>query len=139
MDRLSRGDIEAILDRWLDAWDRYDLSGVIEPFAEKIVFEHWDGKRIKGKKQLLLAWRKWFDDNGGFKFVKEEIFIDETAQKALFRWTYRGPAFSDRYRGGEEVRKGIDILVFKSGRIVEKSSYSKTMIEIDGKTLKSER
>ena len=117
----------------MKAWDAHDLDGVVEPFDEDVVFEHWTGAVIGGKKELVAAWRRWFDEQSGFLFVKEDIFIDETGQKALFRWTYEGPAFGRKHKGKKEVRRGVDLLYFRDGKIVEKLVYSKTSIEIDGK------
>ncbi|MBN2184893.1 MAG: nuclear transport factor 2 family protein [Candidatus Krumholzibacteriota bacterium] len=133
MKSLSREDIKVIMEKWLKAWDEHDLDGVVEPFAEEIVFEHWTGSTVRGKKELIAAWRTWFDGHGGFRFIKEDIFIDETDQKVLFRWIYEGPTFGRRHQGKKEVRRGVDILYFREGKIIEKSAYSKTTIEIDGK------
>ena len=133
MDVLSRRDIKEILEKWLKAWDEHDLDGVVEPFDEDVVFEHWTGAVIRGKNELIAAWRRWFDEQGGFRFIKEDIFIDETDQKALFRWIYEGPAFGRKHEGRKEVRRGVDLLYFRDGKIIEKSVYSKTGIEIDGK------
>ncbi len=133
MNRLSRDKISGIMERWLEAWDKYDLDGVVEPFDEQIVFEHWTGSVVRGKTGLIEEWEPWFRDNGGFRFIKEDIFIDEAGQKVLFRWRYEGPAFGRKNRGRSEVRRGVDLLYFRDGKIIEKSVYSKTTIESDGK------
>jgi hypothetical protein len=67
--------------------------------------------------------------------MTEETFVDPVEQKALYRWQLEWPSFEEKYRGQPEKRRGIDVLHFSSGKIVRKLTYSKTAIEVAGKTV----
>ena len=130
---LSREEIKNALNQWNQAWDKHDLNGVMQLFHDEVLFENWAGGRVKGKEALRQAWAPWFENHGGFRFTEEETFIDETAQKALFRWQLDWPSFEKGYEGRPERRRGVDVLHFRDGKIIQKLTYSKTTIEIDEK------
>ncbi|MCP4023509.1 MAG: hypothetical protein GY729_16810, partial [Desulfobacteraceae bacterium] len=60
-------------------------------------------------------------------------FFDDDQQKALYRWTLEWPSFEPGFQGQAEIRKGVDVIHFKDGKIFKKLSFSKTRLEIDGK------
>lgn len=121
------------MNQWNHAWDKHDLNGVMELFDDEVQFENWTGGKVKGKEALRQAWAPWFENHGGFRFTEEETFIDEAEQKALFRWQLQWPSFEKGYKGRPERRRGIDVLHFRDGKIIQKLTYSKTTVEIDGK------
>jgi ketosteroid isomerase-like protein len=129
---LSREEIEKALKEWNLAWDSHDLDGVMDLFHQDVTFENWTGAKVKGKKALRKAWQAWFENHGNFRFVEEETFIDEKEQKVLYRWTLEWPSFEKGYEGKAEKRKGVDAIHFKDGKIINKLTYSKTTIEIEG-------
>ncbi len=130
---LSREEIREALNQWNHAWDKHDLNGVMELFDDEVLFENWTGGKVKGKEALHQAWAPWFENHGGFRFTEEETFIDEAEQKALFRWQLQWPSFEKGYKGRPERRRGVDVLHFRDGKIIQKLTYSKTTVEIDGK------
>ncbi|NVL93006.1 MAG: nuclear transport factor 2 family protein [Desulfobacterales bacterium] len=130
---LSRDEIREALNQWNHAWDKHDLNGVMELFDDEVLFENWTGGKVKGKESLRQAWAPWFENHGGFRFTEEETFIDEAEQKALFRWQLQWPSFEKGYEGRPERRRGVDVLHFRDGKIIQKLTYSKTALEIDGK------
>lgn len=130
---LSREEIRKALNQWNHAWDKHDLNGVMELFDDEVQFENWTGGKVKGKEALRQAWAPWFENHGGFRFTEEETFIDEAEQKALFRWQLQWPSFEKGYKGRPERRRGVDVLHFRDGKIIQKLTYSKTTVEIDGK------
>ena len=131
--KLTKQEIENALRKWNAAWDHYDLDGVMALFHDEVTFENWTGGTARGKAALRRAWSPWFADNGGFRFIEEETFIDEENQKALYRWQLEWPSFEKGQEGRPEKRRGVDVLHFKDGKIINKLTYSKTTIEIDGK------
>jgi ketosteroid isomerase-like protein len=133
---LSREAIRAAMIEWEAAWNHHDLDSVMERFHEDVFFEHWHGAKVSGKAALRQAWAPWFEKHGGFRFTTEDLFIDETEQKVLYRWTFEWPSFEKGFVGKPEKRRGVDILHFKDGKIIEKLTYSKTTIEIDGRRLR---
>ena len=133
---LTRAQIKKLLDRWNQAWDAHDLDGVMEPFHEDVLFDNWTGGSAKGKDALRGAWKPWFDNHGGFRFTEEETFIDEDSQKILYRWILDWPSTEPGYAGKQERRRGVDVIHFKDGKIIQKLTYSKTTLEIDGKRVR---
>ena len=129
---LSRDEIETALKKWNVAWDNHDLDGVMALFHEDVTFENWTGAKAQGKEALRKAWNSWFANHGDFQFVEEETFIDEKEQKVLYRWTLEWPSFEKGYEGKPEKRRGVDVIHFKDDKIINKLTYSKTTIEIDG-------
>ncbi len=127
---LSKEEILDLFKEWLAAWDEYNLEGVMKLIHDDIVFENWTGAVIKGKKNLKLAWTSWFLNHGNFKFIEEDIFIDEQEQKVLFRWQLQWSSLEKNYTGQNEIRRGVDVLHFLDGKIYKKLTYSKTSILI---------
>ena len=129
--RLSRHEIRTTITEWLGGWNEHDLDRVMDLFHDEIIFENWTGARVKGKRALCRAWTPWFANRGGFRFIEEETFIDEAAQRALLRWRLEWPSTTSGYEGRLERREGVDVLHFCDGKIIQKLTFSKTVIEID--------
>ena len=130
--KLTRKEIETALLSWNTAWDNHDLEGVMALFHDNITFDNWTGGIAQGKAALEKAWAPWFANHGGFRFIEEETFIDEKEQKVLYRWLLEWPSFEKGQAGKPEKRRGVDVIHFKDGKIINKLTYSKTTIEIDG-------
>jgi ketosteroid isomerase-like protein len=133
---VSREQIQKALARWQRAWNEHDLDGVMELFHDEVLFVNWTGGKAKGKDNLRRAWAPWFANHGGFRFAEEETFVDEAAQKVLYRWHLAWPSIEKGYEGKLEKRQGVDVLHFRDGKIIEKLTYSKTTVEIDGKRIR---
>jgi len=129
---LSRKELANLLQQWEGAWNRHDLEGVIALFHEDVLFDNWSGARVQGKERLRRAWMAWFADHGDFRFAEEETFIDEETQKVLYRWRLEWASPAPQYRGQREVRRGVDILHFADGKIIQKLAYCKTTVTIAG-------
>ncbi len=130
--KLTRNEIRDALIKWNEAWTNHDLQGVMDLFDDDILFDNWTGGQVKGKEALYEAWKGWFKNNGGFRFTDEDTFIDENEQKVLYRWRLDWPSTEHGYEGKPEVRRGVDVMTFKNGKMVEKLTYSKTTLEIQG-------
>lgn len=133
---LTRAELLEALARWEDAWNAHDLETVMALFADDVVFEHWHGARVVGAAALRDAWAGWFAEHGGFRFETEDMFVDEAAQKALYRWTLDWPSVERGREGERERRRGVDAIAFRDGLIVEKLTYSKTVLELDGQRVR---
>jgi ketosteroid isomerase-like protein len=134
--KLSRKEIVEALSRWNEAWDNHNIDGVMELFHDDILFENWTGGRAQGKEALRKAWTPWFANHGGFRFTGEDTFIDEKEQKVLYRWQLDWPSTEKGFEGKPEKRWGVDVMHFKDGLIIQKLTYSKTTVEIDGKKVR---
>lgn len=132
---FTHGEIQSFIRNWLQAWNEHNLHGVIEAMHEDVVFEHWTGQIIIGKKALQRAWTPWFLKHGNFQFHIEDIFSDESTQKSLFQWRLEWPSLEATHKGQFEIRRGVDVLHFMDGKIREKYSYSKTTIQIEGREI----
>ncbi len=132
---LSRSEIMNLLLEWNQAWERHDLKGVMQLFHNDVLFENWTGAKVRGRDNLEKAWAAWFANHGGFRFNAEDTFIDETEQKVLYRWQLDWPSMESGHEGQHESRRGVDVLHFKDGKIIEKLTYCKTGIEIDGQRI----
>ncbi len=82
------------------------------------------------------AWEPWFKDHGGFRFHGEDMFFDEDEQKVLYQWTLEWPSPEQGCEGKPEKRRGVDVLHFRDGKIIRKSTYCKTTLEIEGRRVK---
>jgi ketosteroid isomerase-like protein len=133
---LDREETIAALSRWNDAWNDHDLDRVMELLHDEVEFENWTGGRVTGKEALRKAWAPWFANHGGFRFTTEDLFVDEKAGKVLFRWALDWPSGEKGREGQPERRRGVDVMRFRDGRIVEKYTYSKTTLEIGGSRVK---
>ena len=133
MKHLTRDEIKAILLKWYLSWNDHNLDDVIHVFDDEAVFENWSGGKVRGKTAIRKAWEAWFTNNEGFRFTEKETFIDETEQKVLFRWILEWPSKEKGLEGLPEKREGVDVLHFKDGKIIQKLTYSKTSLEINGR------
>ena len=120
---LKRKEIEERLAHWYAAWAEYDLDGVLSLFHEQVRYRHWDGRVLIGRSLLRLVWSSWFARRD-FRFDEEETFIDEHAQKALYRW--RLTRSLPPHSGVTEEQSGVDVLHFHGGLITAKLTYSGT-------------
>ncbi len=134
--KLSREQMVKALARWNKAWDAHDLEGVMALFHEEAVFENWTAGKVKGKEALRQAWGPWFANHGGFRFTEEETFIDEEGQNVLYRWRLDWPSTEKGYEGRPEARRGVDVMHFRDGKIIQKLTYCKTTLDIDGKRVR---
>ena len=136
MTSLTRAEIVEALAEMNEAFNSHDLERVLERLHEDIYFENWTGGRVKGIESLRAAWAPWFKNHGGFRFTHEDLLIDVVQQKAVTRWRLDWPSTEAGYEGLHEMRRGVDVVRFEGGNVVEKLSYSKTSLEIDGRRVK---
>lgn len=128
---LLKTEILKMIKEWLTQWNSYNLEGVLELMHEDIIFENWTGAIVKGKNNLQRSWAPWFLKHGNFKFITEDIFVDEQEQKVLISWTFLWPSLEKYFKGKPEVRRGVDVIHLMDGKIYRKYTYSKTTIQID--------
>jgi ketosteroid isomerase-like protein len=133
---LTRNEIERTIAKWNEAFNAHDLEGVLEWLHDEIYFENWTGGSVKGIESLKTAWAPWFKDHGDFKFTHEDVLIDEAEQKAVTRWCLEWPSTEAGYAGLHETRRGVDVMRFEDGKVIEKLTYSKTTLEIDGRNVR---
>jgi len=133
---LTREEMKEFLAEMNEAFNAHDLEGVLERLHDDIYFENWTGGRVEGIESLRAAWVPWFKDHGGFRFTPEDVLIDEAQQKAVTLWRLDWPSTEAGYEGLHETRRGVDVIRFEDGKVIEKLTYSKTTLEIDGRIVR---
>jgi uncharacterized protein (TIGR02246 family) len=133
---LTGAEMERAMIRWAEAWNRHDLDEVMALFHDDVVFENWTGGRAEGKERLRQVWTPWFTNHGGFSFVTERFIIVDDEQTVIWQWYLDWPSMEKGFEGRPERRRGADVIRFRDGRVIEKITYSKTTVEIDGRPVK---
>ncbi|MBS1921541.1 MAG: nuclear transport factor 2 family protein [Bacteroidetes bacterium] len=127
---LPKAEIIRHFSKWLTAWNEHNLSGVLDFIHDDIMFENWDGNIITSKGALKKAWLPWFIRHGNFKFFLEDFFCDEQQQKLTFQWRLEWPSIETKFKNEKEIRRGVDIIQLKDGKVFRKITYSKTAIQV---------
>jgi len=118
---VTHAELEDLVTRFTDAFNREDLDGVMAWFADDAVYDQFDGKPARGKAEIRAAFEPQFRRAFGvMRFETEDLFVDPKSGKALIRWLCTLER-DGRKRGW----RGLDILHVKDGRITEKLTYAK--------------
>lgn len=118
----TRAELQAQIDRFFDGWARHDLDAAMACMAEDSVYDEFNQKLWRGKAEVREGFLPQFrGDYGDIQFHVEDLFIDDEAQEALARWLC---VF--QWKGTQRAWRGLDILRFRDGLIVEKLTYAKT-------------
>lgn len=123
---MAPQNLHAFLESWIAAWNGHDLDGVLSAMADDVVFEHWTGATLRGKRQLQLAWGPWFANHGEFRFDVKSVCVSDTNDSFSFEWSLDWPSPDRDHAGQREVREGIDYVRMRGGLVVSKHSYVKT-------------
>lgn len=120
--RLSREELETATRDFTNAFNEEDLDKVMSYFAEDGVYDEFNGVRSAGKAEVRKAFEPQFSGEfGEMRFLDEDLFVDEANQKSMVSWecTLRN---GDKYGGW----RGLDLLHFRDGKVVQKLTYAKT-------------
>lgn len=121
------------LHHWLAAWNAHDLEAVLLQMHEAVLFQNWDGKIARGKRQLRRLWQPWFARRD-FRFTATDIFLSANGEQAVLVWQLDWPSPEPAGRGRPETRHGVDIIRFQDGLVIEKRTYVQTAVTLAGKT-----
>ncbi len=118
---MTHAELEDLVVRFTDAFNREDLDGVMSFFADDGVYDEFDGGRRVGKDAIRRAFEPQFrGDFGRMRFVTEDLFVDPASGKGLIRWLCTTER-NGKLRGW----RGLDVLHFADGKLVEKQTYAK--------------
>lgn len=118
---MTHAELEDLVVRFTDAFNREDLDAVMAFFAEDALYDEFDGGRSRGRDAIRAAFEPQFRGAfGRMRFVTEDLFVDPASGKALIRWLCTLER-DGRVRGW----RGLDFLHVRDGRIVEKQTYAK--------------
>jgi ketosteroid isomerase-like protein len=118
---VTHAELEDWVVRFTDAFNREDLDGVMAFFADDGIYDEFDGQRRVGKADIRKAFEPQFrGDYGRMRFVTEDLFVDPASGKGLIRWLC-----TTERKGKLRGWRGLDILHFANGQVVEKLTYAK--------------
>jgi ketosteroid isomerase-like protein len=120
----SRGALEKLVIAFTEAFNREDIDEVMSYFAEDAIYDEFNDIRHEG----LAAVRKAFEPQfsgafGRMRFHTEDMFLDVDTGKAMIRWVL---TLEEEERAG--AYRGLDLLYFEQGKLVEKHTYCKAKI-----------
>ena len=123
-------DTRALLERlvidFTEAFNREDMDEVLSYFADNAIYDEFNDVRHVGKAAIRRAFEPQFAGRfGRMRFHTEDLFLDAAAGKALIRWTL---TLEEAHRQG--AYRGLDILHFENGQLVEKHTYCKARIPL---------
>ncbi len=120
--QTTRAQLQELVDGFFDAWARHDLDAAMAFMAEDAIYDEFNAKLWSGKDAVREGFLPQFrGDYGDIQFQVEDLFIDAEAQEAQARWLC---VFE--WKGTRRSWRGLDILRFRDGAIVEKLTYAKT-------------
>lgn len=121
MGKPDRAQLEDLVRRFTDAFNRDDLDEVMSFFTEGALYAEFNGQRNHGKEAIRKAFEPQFQGAfGEIRFHEQDIFADETEGKALISWKC-----TIEVDGKPQAWDGLDILHFEDALIKEKHTYAK--------------
>ena len=113
----------AVARRFLDAFARHDVDGVMAAMTKDCVFENTlpppDGERHVGQAAVRRFWERFFRETPSAAFETEEMFA--VGARCVVKWLYR---WRNADGSAGHVR-GVDLLRIQDGKVAEKLSYVK--------------
>jgi ketosteroid isomerase-like protein len=113
-------DAESIAKTWIAQWNARDVEGVLETFADDVVFRSQKAHdivgtgEIKGKDALRAYWNKALDQVGELRFDLDHAAFDERRQELFI--VYIATLGAKRNHACERLR-------FAFGRVVEGEAF----------------
>lgn len=123
---VARREQEAMLDRFVAAWNAHDLPGIMACFTQDCSF--WSsagpdarGGVFEGRSAVETATAAIFDAFPDAAWTESRTTV--VGDRALWEWIFTGTG-----RDGRAVRvHGVDILELDGDRIRRKNSFRKTV------------
>jgi ketosteroid isomerase-like protein len=114
-------DLRDLTLRFTDAFNRDDLDAVMAFMADDAIYDQFNGARAVGKAAIREAFVPQFRGYfGTIRFVQEDLFVDPAEGKSLISWTC-----TLERDGVTRGWRGLDVLHFADGLVVEKHTYAK--------------
>ncbi|MGH7836328.1 MAG: nuclear transport factor 2 family protein [Candidatus Binataceae bacterium] len=108
--------------RFVDAFNRNDLDAVMTYFAAGAIYDEFNGRRNLGVDAIRAAFIPQFTGAyGEMKFLDEDLFVDVESAKVMASWRC-----TLSIKGRPTAWRGLDLLHFKDGKLIAKSTYAKT-------------
>ncbi len=134
-DSSARAALEKLVIDFTEAFNRENIDEVMSYFADDAIYDEFNAVRHDGKDAIRAAFVPQFrGDHGKMRFHTEDMFLDVAAGKALIRWLL---TFEEAERAAGW--RGLDILHFADGKLIEKHTYAKAKTPVVDKAADSER
>jgi ketosteroid isomerase-like protein len=120
----SRNALEKLVVDFTEAFNREDIDEVMSYFADGAIYDEFNDIRHEGLAAIRKAFEPQFSGAfGRMRFHTEDMFLDVAAGKAMIHWvlTMEEADRASPYRG-------LDLLHFSDGTLVEKHTYCKAKI-----------
>jgi ketosteroid isomerase-like protein len=118
---MERAKLIDLTHRFTDAFNRNDLDGVMAFFSDDGIYDEFSGKHNHGKAAIRAAFEPQFSGAfGEMKFLKDDIFVDAEAGKAMISWRC-----TLSVRGRPCSWRGLDLLHFAGESVIQKLTYAK--------------
>jgi ketosteroid isomerase-like protein len=123
---MERKQLEDLVIRFTEAFNRADLDGVMSFMAEDAIYDEFNGSLNRGKQAIREAFVPQFrGDYGRIRFQTEDLFVDPESGKALIRWLCTLDS-----EGRSSGWRGLDVLRFENGLLAEKHTYAKAQVPL---------
>lgn len=120
----ARAALEKLVIDFTEAFNREDIDEVMSYFADDAIYDEFHDSRHVGTDAIRAAFVPQFAGKyGRMRFHTEDLFLDVESGKALIRWVL---TMEEETRQG--AYRGLDILHFENGKLVEKHTYCKAKI-----------
>lgn len=120
----ARAALEKLVVEFTEAFNREDIDEVMSYFAPDAIYDEFNDVRHVGADAIRAAFVPQFAGKyGRMRFHTEDLFLDVEGGKALIRWVL---TMEEDTRQG--AYRGLDILHFENGKLVEKHTYCKARI-----------
>ncbi len=134
-DGTARAALEKMVIDFTEAFNRENIDDVMSYFADDAIYDEFNAVRHDGKDAIREAIVPQFrGDFGRMRFHTEDMVLDVPAGKALIRWLL---TFEEAGRAGGW--RGLDVLHFADGKLIEKHTYAKAKTPVVDKAADSER
>ena len=118
----SREELGERVQDFTEAFNRESIDEVMAYFADDAIYDEFHGERHVGKPAIRAAFEPQFEGKyGRMRFHTEDMFLDVETGKAMISWMLTVES-GDRAGGW----RGLDLLYFRDGKLVEKHTYAKT-------------
>ena len=116
--------LEKLVVAFTEAFNREDIDEVMSYFAEDAIYDEFNDIRHEGLAAIRKAFEPQFSGAfGKMRFHTEDMFLDVGTSKAMTRWVL---TLEEENRAG--AYRGLDLLHFQDGKLVEKHTYCKAKI-----------
>ena len=123
---MERQQLIDLTTGFVEAFNRNDLDTVMSFFADDAVYDEFNGTRNEGKAAIRAAFTPQFTGTfGTMQFLDEDLFVDADTGKVMASWRC-----TLEVKGRPTSWRGLDLLHFQGGKLVQKLTYAKAKIPL---------